>query len=862
MRGTFTGFLLLFVCWIATATAQERPLLQTLYKPAFRKGKVASYLADIRRQTGIPVSYASSVLDSNRKVTVFKETTTLEIVFQQLLTGQAIEAAESNGSILLIPRVRPGNAQAIAYRIITGRIREKGSGEVLIGAAVYEPWRRSGVLTNTYGLYQLALPEGESRICLSYVGFKPDTFEVPAAGNFRKDVDLETAGNMDEIKILAKDRGTPGDRMHLRVTESKPQAQSLGSVDPVRDLQLEAGVQSGVPGSSGLIVRGGSPGQNLYLLDGVPLYYVDHFFGLTSVYNGDALKSVDFYKSAFPAKYGGRISSVIDAQGRDGDLQRMGGEASLGLLRAALTLEGPVLKDKMSFLVSGRRSWIDGLLRAVPEAPTAYFYDINGKLQWLINDNHRLYVGFYTGRDQLLSVGNDSPGYYQRLRWNNTVGSVRWNAILSPRLLMDATATYSFFQFDQRDQVHETDSSGMLQTSFLLGTSAIREAALATQFQWSPGLQYRAIAGIRLARTEFLPSALDRQLPNRIIGATGGVSSLFNTTELSGYAENAIRIGERWSFRPGVHIAAWLSGTFQYLSIQPRFYLAYRRTPWETWYASFNRMGQFLHLLSNNSFGLANDFWVPSTARIRPEESWNVNLGVKKEMNKHWEGRLEGYYKYIDGVISYVTGQNLFDNSDRWQDKITQGIGWSYGTELTSTFNHGDWSARMAYALSWNWRQFSALNGGAAFPYRYDRRHNLNLRLTYTPNHRFDATVQWMYMTGEAFTLPDQVYPDLDNNLNIYNPQGGILTPNGYTYNYAAWNAQRLPAVHRLDIGANFTRRRGLTYVRTWSMGIYNAYARPNVNFVSLRENANGSVSLQGTALLQFMPYVALKIKF
>ena len=221
---------------------------------------------------------------------------------------------------------------------------------------------------------------------------------------------------------------------------------------------------------------------------------------------------------------------------------------------------------------------------------------------------------------------------------------------------------------------------------------------------------------------------------------------------------------------------------------------------------------------------------------------------------------MEGYYKYTDGVISYLTGKSLFDNSDRWQDKITQGVGWSYGSELSATYKTTRWNISAAYTLSWNWQQFAKLNAGQAFPYRYDRRHNLNLKATYTPTHRFSAVAQFIYLTGEAFTLPDQLYPDLDQNL-LYTG-AGIPNSNNYTYSYSNWNAYRLPDVHRLDLGANFTRRRGLRYVRTWSAGVYNAYGRANVNFITLRQKADGALSLEGLALIRFLPYVSFKVRF
>ncbi len=857
-------FIIFFAC-SGSVVAQQQPagkLLQTPLRPGLKKGRVADFLADIRRQTGYSVSFASNVLDSTRRIVIPSQRVDLAALFELIFVGQSVEAVESSSGtgILIIPRT-VSDRTAGQYRIVTGRLRERGSGEVLIGASVYDPALRTGTTTNAYGLFQLALPEGERMVCVTYVGYNADTFQVPPTGNLRKDIDLEATGEIEEVSIKARNQGMPGDRIHVAIAGLAGQPQGLGSLDPMRELQTISGVQPATNTSSGVIVRGGSPGQNLYLLDGVPLYYVDHFFGLTSVYNSDALKSVDFYKSAFPSRFGGRISSVIDAHGRDGDLQKFGGGASIGLLQVALDLEGPVVKDKASVMLSGRRSWIDGLLTALPESPGVYFYDANAKVQWLINKNHRLYGGFYTGRD-LLRLGSESAtdGSYQRLRWSNTVSSLRWNAVLSPRLISDIAATYSQLVFDQRQRVLPVDTALSGEAAFDIGSSTIREGAVNAHFQWTPTGGQTISSGFRLAQSQFVPTAAGRQIGEGPVEVGTNLSSKFGNTEISAFIENALRFGDKWTVRPGLRATAWVSGDFSYLSVQPRFYAAYRPRRYTTYYVTGVRMGQFLHLLSSNSFGLTNDFWVPSTAQVRPEESWQAGMGANRRLGKNMELNVEGYYKYTDGVISYVTGKSLFDNSDRWQDKITQGAGWSYGSEVSATYKTTRWDVSAAYTLSWNWQQFAKLNGGAAFPYRYDRRNNLNLKATYSPSHRFNAVAQFIYLTGEAFTLPDQLYPDLDQNL-LYTGVG-IPKSDNYTYSYSAWNAYRLPDVHRLDLGANFIRRRGLRYVRTWSAGIYNAYGRANVNFITLRQQADGALSLEGLALIRFLPYVSFKVRF
>ncbi len=851
-----TIWLYLFLLLLPLFTrAQGGKLLQTPYHPSFTVGRLDAFFDDIRTRTGITLSFSASFLNTTDIIRLNGTEETVGEALAVLLAGYKVTLAERRQRILIIP--------AVGWRkdgcTISGYIRDQTGREILIGVNVFIPALKVGAVTNNYGFFSLTVPRGNYTAYISYIGYKTDTIQVTCQDAKQWNILLQPANTLQEVSIVSE-RSDPlaeGDYLQVTPADIYRQQALLGETEVLRTLQQASpGVQAGIDGTSSLIVRGGDPGQNLYLLDGVPLYYVDHLFGLTSVYNTEAIKSADFYKGAFPARYGGRLSSVVDVHTKDGDMERVGGQFTMGLVKSTLNLEGPIVKDKASFMVSGRRTWVDGLILPFTNQIGVHFYDVNAKGNWIINKNNRVYISYYTGRDQVRYSEGDETSL--RTRWGNTIASAKWTTVITPKVFINTTYTYSHFEYELKDRAQVIDSNGISNEGTYTGASRINESALRLQAQWFPQYNHKVEIGGSYSYSLFEPTKLVR-VNARIPLPVNPVSNEFSSNEIMVYAEDEIKIDDKLLIRPGIHWANWVSEQFNYAGFQPRLYASYRLAGNHLLYGSVAHMVQFLHLISNNSYGLPADFWVPSTEKITPERAWIGTLGYSGKY-KGARYSMEAYYKHTNGVIVYTTGKNIFDHSSRWQDKIMQGKGWSYGLELAAEKQFGPVHTSLAYTLSWNWRQFDQLNEGRAFPYRYDRRHNLKIATTCKLAEHANMGVNWTYMSGEAFTLPDQIYPDLDNNLMIIQPS---VTSADYTYNYADWNAYRLPAIHRLDIGFNFTKKRNENYIRTWSFGAFNVYGRPNVMFVTLRHNEDdGSFKLEQLSVLQLIPYITYRLSF
>ncbi len=850
---------LILFCWfflgVHQTWAQGVKLLETPYVPSLQEARLEQFFEDIQSQTGITISFSSSFLNTSQFHQISGSEQTIGEVLSVLLDKYKVSLVERKQKILVVP----GAGWRKEGCTISGYVRDKSNREVLIGVNVYIPALKVGTATNNFGFFSLTVPRGNYVVYVSYIGYKTDTLEFVCQDKLQMEVLLETKTTLQEVSIVSE-RSRPvseGDMLQIRPADIYGQQALLGENEVLRALQQASpGVQAGIDGTSNLIVRGGDPGQNLYLLDGVPLYYVDHLFGLTSVYNTEAIKSADFYKGAFPARYGGRLSSVVDVHTKDGDMERIGGQFTMGLIKSTLNLEGPIVKDKASFMVSGRRTWVDGLILPFTNQIGIHFYDINAKGNWIVNKNNRLYLSYYSGRDQVrYSEGDESS---LRTRWGNTIASLKWTSILTPKLFLNTTYTYSHFEYELKDRAEVIDSNGISEQGTYTGASKINESSLRLQAQWYPQYNHKIEVGGSYTYSLFEPTKLLR-VNARIPLPVNPVSNEFSANEIMAYVEDEVKIDEKLLIRPGLHWANWISTQFNYAGLQPRLYASYRMRHNQLIFGSVSHMVQFLHLISNNSYGLPADFWVPSTEKIRPERGWVVTLGYSGKLSgTRFSG--EAYYKNTSGVVVYTTGKNIFDHSPRWQDKIMQGRGWSYGVELAGDRWFGRVHASVTYALSWSWRRFELLNDGKPFPYRYDRRHNLKIATSCKLSESANMGINWTYMSGEAFTLPDQIYPDLDNNLLFLQRE---FTSAEYTYNYSDWNAYRLPAIHRLDVGFNFTKKRGEYYVRTWSFGAFNLYGRPNVMFVTLQHNeSDGTFKLSQLSVLHFVPYITYRLSF
>ncbi len=654
----------------------------------------------------------------------------------------------------------------------------------------------------------------------------------------------------------------------------------LGEVDVLKALQLLPGVQSGGEGQSGLYIRGGSPDQNLILLDGVPVYNAAHLFGFFSVFNADAIRDVQLIKGGFPARYGGRLSSVLEINMKEGNNKKIAGTASIGLISSKLTLDGPI-DDKTSFLISGRRTYIDMLLRPLIKQQYKndnqdgslgyYFYDINAKINHKISDKDRIYLSSYLGNDRFNFESKDLRGEIRdyiknKFGWGNITGAARWNHIWNPKLFSNTTLTYSQYKlnFGAEFGSRYRDQSTIRENIALAYISGIYDFGAKIDFDYLPDPNHFIKFGISGIHHRFAPGTFDLEQNDteqdyrfmKIIGQKN-----ITAQEYGLYVEDDMRLFDRLKVNAGIHISGFNVEKQFYSSIQPRLGLRYLLSDGTAIKASYAQMRQYIQLLAYEGIGLPTDLWLPTTRRVKPQDAWQIALGAAKTVFEQYELSLEGYYKKMTNVISYREGEGLFELSD-WQDRVTQGNGWSYGTELFFQKKKGALTGWIGYTLSWSSRQFDDLNFGKKFDFKYDRRHDFSIVASYQLNKKIDFSASWVYGTGNAISLASSNYFGRYG----YGPSRQLFRGSYFTER----NNYRMRSYHRLDFGVNFHKEKN-KHSRTWSVGAYNAYSRKNPFYIFedsdyILDPTTGEykevLQFKQASLFPLIPYVTYKIDF
>lgn len=830
-----------------TPAAATSPSDSLRYTFDFRGQTLAAALEQVVQATNIDLIYApDNVAD---KTTLCRaEEMTVAAILTCILEGSGLSVERhSSGAYMLKPAAakaeqRPSRSTDIGPTprtryTISGFITDEASGERLIGATVYALNHKVGTVTNSYGFYSLTLPADSVYLRFSFIGFASQRLALNLTENIKLDLPLvaETVG-LEEVEIVAErvDNAVESTQMSsiaLPLAQIKQVPALLGEADVIKALQLLPGVQSGGEGASGLYVRGGGPDQNLILLDGAPVYNAHHVFGFFSVFNTDALQHVQLTKGGFPARYGGRLSSVLDISMKEGNLKRFELDGAVGLIFSKLTAQGPLIKDRMSFIISARRTYIDVLarpfLRDDPGSEDAIFNfgDLNAKLNYIVSPRSRFYVSFYAGRDAFGNTTTEDFGdetvetTHARLDWGNRTGTIRWNYLLSDKLFANTTFTYSHYAFDIGVQIDE-QFRGESRSTAITYRSGIEDLSAKIDLDYLPTPNHAIRFGGLAVHHWFTPGV--GQFNERLDDVRNGFrftpdSTRFSGFEFNGYIEDDWRIHPRLKANLGVHASGmYVEGTF-YSSIQPR--LAMRFLLRDNWSAkaSFGTMQQYLHLLTNAGIGLPTDLWVASTQRIPPQKAWQAAIGVTHlPGNGQWEISVEGYYKRLDNLIEYESGAAFIGRSENWQDKVTLGEGWAYGAEGFIQKKQGRTTGWLGYTLSWTERQFDDLNDGDRFPYRYDRRHDVSLVLTHRLSARWDLGATWVYGTGNAITLATARFRDT-NDLTQYQPS---------VPHYGKRNSFRMRPYHRLDFSLRWHRAR-----HTWMFSVYNAYNRKNPFF-------------------------------
>ncbi len=772
---------------------------------------------------------------------------------------------------LLLLMMQSNSVYAQQKSVISGYVRETGSRELLPGVNIYVPELKTGTVTNNYGFYSLSLPSGTYRITYSFVGYQPVVKDIIVNKNLNIDIDLTSSILLEDIVISAEkaERVSESNRMStisMPVSQIRYVPALLGEKDVFKVLQLMPGVQKGSEGSSGLYVRGGGPDQNLIILDDAPVYNAFHLFGFFSIFNGDALKSVELTKGGFPARYGGRLSSVVEMTMKDGNKQKFAGEAGIGLISSRLLIEGPIKKDTSSFIVSARRTYIDILTRPfMPEDANGgyYFYDLNAKINYDLNRRHKLYLSGYFGRDKFQFIDRYSydNNYYKNkggLFWQNATGTLRWNHQVSNKIFTNTSLIYS--SYDLRIFNEEKDKYG---TYSLKYNSGIRDIALKYDLEYHVSGKYLFRAGMSTTNHLFTPTAVVEKDSQTLYDFKNKIT--YNSQESGLYAENHININNKFQANAGLRFVHFIANEKSYYFLEPRLSMNYLIKEGLSAKAAFATMNQSIHLLSNTGIGLPTDLWVPSTDRIRPQNSKQISAGLAQDLpEKNLIITLEGYYKWSKNNLGYKPGASfllLDDPTDAqsftWQDNVTAGEGKSYGVELLVQKKTGKLSGWIGYTLSWTKLRFDEINFGEYFWARYDRRHDISVVAIYKLRENITLSGTWVYGTGSAITLPLGEFPATN-----WSPLTQYIPNNQYYYeyynmvtDYGEVNSFRMKAYHRMDLAVQFHKQMK-RHKRTWEIGFYNAYSRKNPFFYFIENEYDGQSSISKLKQVSIFPIV------
>ncbi len=761
---------------------------------------------------------------------------------------------------------------------ISGFIKDSLNGETLIGATVAVSGKTKGISSNQYGFYSLTLEEGDYIIACSFIGFQPKLLQVKLDGNKQLNIELLPKASLSqEVIVTTKKRdanvkNAQMGKFTLPIEQIKTIPAFLGEVDLLKTIQLLPGIRNAGEGSAGLYVRGGGPDQNLILLDDAPVYNTGHLFGFFSIFNSDAIKNVSLIKGGMPAQYGGRLSSVLDVAMKEGNNQKYQVEGGIGLIASRLSIQGPLKKDKASFIISARRTYIDALTKPFIKKTSQfygsgyYFYDLNAKVNYRFSEKDRLYLSGYFGRD-VFDFVNGRQSLKVNIPWGNATGTLRWNHVFNKRLFGNTTAVYNDYNFTFK----------AAQNNFEVKlASGIKDWSLKQDFDLYPFTGHKVKFGGIYTFHTFTPSVVSGKQdsvvfnPNNAQVKYASEAGLYVQDDWEISDKLKINAGMRYSFfqqigkykiyktdANGNRLDSTVFGRGEpvktYGGFEPRLTIRYALNDETSIKASYTRNLQYIHLVSNAGTTLPTDIWVPSTYKVKPQISDLYAAGFFKNFKDNtYETSLELYYKSMRNQIEYEEGYtpNTLEDTENF---FTFGKGWSYGAEFFVNKTKGKLTGWVGYTLSWTWRKFAALNFGEKYPAKYDRRNDLSVVATYEVNKKWKVSAVFVYGSGNAATLPQRFYI-ID----------GILTQE-----YSRINQYRLPAYHRLDLAAILTPKKNehRKWKTEWVFSIYNTYSRQNPYFIYFDQEGsplNGTLKIQAkqVSLFPIIPAVTWNFKF
>ncbi|MCO6497166.1 MAG: TonB-dependent receptor [Chitinophagaceae bacterium] len=865
-------FIIFLTSLILPAFAQKRELLARPWSSELRSGTVIQFLEELNSGKEIIVQYATNIIDGKKHVVLEGTESTVGAVLRKVLAGQKVKVLEKNNKLLLVKSESEIKADdLVPVFTFYGFVREQSSSESLIGATILEESSGKGVATNNFGYFSLLLPEGRNRIQVSYIGFNPQIIEINLVADMRYDVTLSVKQQetvLDAVVIPTSENNKKNGGVNIGSRHYDSYNYLMGEDDPLRSAFLMPGVLN-IPSSfNGMYVRGSGADENLFLMDGNKVFNPTHILGVLSIVNHTSMKSMQLFKSDFPSKYAGATSSVIDVYTKDGNMQQWRGEAEIGVLSGSFTIEGPGVKDKMAVMGSLRHSLPPAVTSVFQKGVKSDFYDMHLKATQVINKNNSLMLNFYNGQDV---VRQELRNEDNLTKWGNLIGSAVWNRVFGSRSFLNTSINMTRykslsglkFKLLADDDQDNDDDDEVLDSATMTTLTYMQQYSLKTQGEIYLNTKAKLNFGAELSHTIISP--FDPKFSEDLDDDEGGFASFpkMKFNELSVYGEGEFKIGNKLLVRPGTHVSAYRYSNYSFLSVEPRFFTSYKVAPGHQIFGSFARMTQYLHLVSNSLQTINSDLWVPSTSMLLPEQSCSYNLGYEFSNRKGVKVSVEGYWKTLRNVTDYADGKSYLTNNEGWEQSIITGKGCAYGMEAMIRKTNGDLTFVTSYALAWSWRQFENINQGEKFPYKYDRRHALNIGAGYKAGNHFGAVALWTFSSGDAFSLPDYVYPDYDRVNQIISPED-LLKDYRFVYNTSQHNQYRTSPYNRLDFAFTYNTDKSKKSYLSIIAGVYNIFSSPDQYVYTVKGSATSVNRVVEDGFMTFdrTPYITFSFKF
>jgi len=819
----------------------------------------------------------------------------LSKALKTLFEGSGISYQKSNKYVMLF---KEKEKEVVKRFTLSGHVRDS-IGETLINATIYDLTTHQGTTTNEYGFYSLTLPQGEHLLRISYIGYTEQTVKTTLHKSHTIDFTLHENMRLGEV-IVTGDLNSPvlGTQMgkrSLSQSDIKTEFALFSSPDVVKTIQRISGVQEGVELASGLYVHGGNNDENLYLLDGSPLYQINHSMGLFSSFNADIVKNVDFYKSGFPARFGGRLSSVVDVRTNDGNMQEWHGSYRIGLLDGSVQFDGPLKKNKTSLNIGLRRSWLDLLSEPIFFLQRKFseeekiglnynFHDLNAKLTHIVNDRSRLSLSLYSGRDALSTDyesnwnmsngGTDIEKTKNRLRWGNLNAAFNWNHQPSPKLMTNLTAVYTHSKANilRRDEYNYaySNTTTHIQNHHESETrSTIDDIGYRAEADFRPSPSHHIRLGNNYTLHLFHPQTQNMlnynagQEDNDTISKHS--SNHHTSHEINLYAEDQVTLSNRWSLNGGINLSLFSTPGKTFLNLDPRVAMKYQLTPYLSAKVSYTMMTQYVHKITNSFLEMPTDYWVPTTAKLHPMRSQQWAVGLYAQLGKQWTASVEGYYKTTNHLLQYKSWTGLQPPAVSWENEIIEGKGKFYGIEADINYHSQMVELSAAYTLSWNKRKFDDFYPEWYYD-KFDNRHKLNLTGRFKFNEKTEMYAAWTIHSGNKMTVPTQ-YVEIAP-LPVGNSEGiktvflGDGNDRYRKFIYERPNNISLPLYHRLDVGFNFYHTTKHGHQRIWNLSLYNAYSHINTMWAEAQVKDDGTIRIKSKGFIPIIPSFSYTIKF